>query len=138
MPKPSALARAAARPFTSFLPKSKSWATKLADRALGAAIAAVGVVFFFHRAPWFIVGVVITVAGLALLVAALFVDVPPPTPHPVVAPPALQPVVPPPVTKPIKDAHDANKSLAELLDGIAPPATAPLGDLPSEEATDAR
>lgn len=128
MQKQSPLARTA-HPITSSMSKSKAW-TKFADRALGAAVAAVGVVFLFHPAPWFIVGIVITVAGLALLIAALFVDVPePPTPPP--PPEELD------LKEKIREARKANESLSDLLNGTEPPATPPSGGLASEEATDA-
>jgi len=130
MPKRSALARTA-HPITSSMPKSNAW-SKFADRALGGAIAAVGVVFLFHPAPWFIIGIVITAIGLALLVAAVLVGVPEQSPTP-----APEPARQPDVEAMTQEAHKANESLAALLDGTKPSATVRPGGLASGEATDA-
>jgi hypothetical protein len=138
MPKRSALARTV-HPITSSMPKSKAW-SKFADRALGGAIAAVGVVFLFHPAPWFIIGIVITAIGLVLLIAAVLVGVPEqsPTPAPERSPtPAPEPARQPDVEAMRRKAHKANDSLATLLDGTEPSTTVPPGGLASGEATDA-
>jgi hypothetical protein len=102
-------------PISAAASKPKAW-TKLADRALGGAVAAVGVVFLFHPAPWFIYGIVITAVGLLLLIAALFVGLP--------ESPAPAPGSPPgpegsELTEMIKKAHCDNDSLTDVLEGKA-------------------
>jgi hypothetical protein len=111
MKKSGGFARTA-HPISAAVAKPKAW-TKLADRALGGAVAAVGVVFLFHPAPWFIYGIVITAVGLFLLIAALFVGLPE-TPT---EPRSQQGDVD--LKEKVKEAHDANDSLTELLEGKA-------------------
>jgi hypothetical protein len=109
MQKSGGFARTA-HPISAAVSKPKVW-TKLADRALGGAVAAVGVVFLFHPSPWFIYGIVITVIGLLLLIAALFVGLPESS----AAPPPKPVVVD--LDAEIKKAHAANDSLTDELEG---------------------
>lgn len=101
-----------AHPISAAVSKPKAW-TKFADRALGGAVAAVGVVFLFHSAPWFIYGIVITAVGLFLLIAALFVGLPEPPTESTSQPQDVG------LKEKVKEAHDANESLTDLLEGKA-------------------